>query len=86
MDATVRMLNSYTYINDKDSSVSIVNTAVIKVQRLALGPTQFPIQRVLGTLTPVDEGVKRLRNEADYSSTVPWLRINGATPPPPHIF
>jgi hypothetical protein len=50
--------------------------------RLALGPTQPPIQRVTGMLSP---GVKHQRYEADHSPPPSAeVKKGGAIPPPPH--
>jgi hypothetical protein len=54
------------------------------VSRLALGPTQPPIQWVLGTLSP---GVKRPGRQADHSPpSSAKVKNGGATPPLPHVF
>jgi hypothetical protein len=49
------------------------------LSRPALGATQPPIQRVLGTISP---GVKRLRSEADHSPPSNVEVKNGGAIPP----
>jgi hypothetical protein len=52
--------------------------------RLALGPTQSPIQCIPVALSP---GVKRLKREADHSfSSSTEVKNGGAIPPLPHIY
>ena len=50
--------------------------------RLALGPTQPPVQWVLAKGTP-SSGIKWLRFQADHSHW--WLRMHGSVPPFCHM-
>jgi hypothetical protein len=54
------------------------------VSRLALGPTQPPIQWVLGVLS---QGIKWLGREADHSPPFhAKIKNGGVIPPLPHVF
>jgi hypothetical protein len=52
--------------------------------RLALGPTQSPIQWVMGTISP---GIKRPGHETNHSPpSSAKVKNGGAIPPHPHDF